>query len=74
VEVDFYIPEKSLAIQVCYNLNDDDTRKREVNALLKINKQFGDLKLMIITKDDFDTISIDNMEIEVVPVWRWLLG
>jgi predicted AAA+ superfamily ATPase len=73
VEVDFYIPEKSLAIQVCYDLKDESTRKREVNALLKMKNQFDDIDLMIITKDDENTIEINNTVIEVVPVWKWLL-
>ncbi len=73
VEVDFYIPAKHLAIQVCYNINDEETRKREVNALLKMNKQFENLELLIITKDDFEPIKIDNVEIKVVSLWKWLL-
>lgn len=73
VEVDFYIPAKHLAIQVCYNINDEETRKREVNALLKMNKQFENLELLIITKDDFEPIKIDNVEINVVSLWKWLL-
>jgi hypothetical protein len=73
VEVDFYIPEFQLAIQVCYQFNDELTLKREVNALIKMSKQFENLKLMIITKDDSDKISIEQQEIEVVPLWKWLL-
>ncbi len=73
VEVDFYIPEKHLAIQVCYDLKDDSTRKREVNALLKMKNQFGNIDLMVITKDDENSIEINNTVIEVVPVWKWLL-
>ncbi len=74
VEVDFYIPEKHLAIQVSYDLKDELTRKREVNALLKMKNQFDDIDLMIITKDDENTIEINNTVIEVVPVWKWLLN
>jgi len=73
VEVDFYIPEKQLAIQVCYDLKDESTRKREVNALLKMKKQFENIDLMIITKDEESNFEIDNIVIEVVPVWKWLL-
>jgi len=78
VEVDFYIPEKQLAIQVCYNIDDEATRKRELNALLKMGKQFENLKLMIITKDDSSLnitkeIEIVNHAIEIIPIWKWLL-
>ncbi len=35
-EVDFYVPEDELAIQVSYSLLDDETRKRETEALSKL--------------------------------------
>ncbi|MFZ4583224.1 MAG: ATP-binding protein, partial [Paludibacter sp.] len=73
VEVDFYIPESQLAIQVCYDINDEKTRKREVNALLKMAKQFENLKFIIITKDNSETIEVENQKIEVIPIWKWLL-
>ncbi|MFZ4724788.1 MAG: ATP-binding protein [Paludibacter sp.] len=73
VEVDFFIPDERLAIQVCYDMSDETTRKREINALLKMAKQFGKLKMLIITKDDTDTILVDSNTIEVLPVWKWLL-
>ncbi|MGB4415533.1 MAG: ATP-binding protein [Paludibacter sp.] len=73
VEVDFYIPEKQLAIQVCYDINDELTSKREMNALLKMNSRFENLKLMIITKDNTDTINVNNHIVEVLPIWKWLL-
>ena len=33
-EVDFYVPDAELAIQVCYSLRDADTRKRETETLI----------------------------------------
>jgi len=74
VEVDFYVPEKQLAIQVCYDMTLESTRKREVNALLKMNHQFPNLKFLIITKDITETIHEKNIKIEVVAVWKWLLS
>ena len=35
-EVDFYIPDDELAIQVSYSLRDEETRKRETEALQKL--------------------------------------
>ena len=73
-EVDFYIPENSTAIQVCYNLNDsDDTYNREVSALLKISKILECNKLLIITKETEQTLNIEGNMIEVIPIWKWLL-
>ena len=74
VEVDFYIPQTQLAVQVCYNLNDTETtRKREVNALLQFAKYTKIKKMLIITKDEENIISENGMDIEVIPIWKWLL-
>ena len=74
VEVDFYIPEDSIAIQACYDLNNiDGTFDREVDALLKFSKAFDCKKLMIITRDYEQQLKIENTTIDIVPVWKWLL-
>ena len=74
VEVDFYIPDEAIAIQVCYNLNNSDgTFAREVDALLKLPKVLECEKLMIITRDSEQTLEIDDKIIEVIPAWKWLL-
>jgi len=72
-EVDFFLPEQQLAIQVCYSLKDVETRKREVNALIYISKRFDIKKYTIITKDEEDNFSEGEIEINVIPVWKWLL-
>ena len=41
IEVDFYLDEGHKAIQVSYSLKDPETRKREVNALLKLAENVG---------------------------------
>jgi len=73
VEVDFYIPSEQLAVQVCYSLDDANTLKREVNALMKLHHQLSISKMVIITKDNNQQIVLDGCSIEVVEVWRWLL-
>lgn len=75
VEIDFYVPEKELAIQVCYSLEkDDETAKREISALVKMNKRIPCKHNLIITFDEQKTIQQDRLTIEVVPVWLWLLS
>jgi len=74
VEVDFYVLEEQLAVQVCYSMGDVETRKREVGGLLKMAKHLEIKKMMIITKDEEETILEQGVTIEVVPVWKWLLG
>jgi hypothetical protein len=72
IEVDFYIPEIQLAVQVCYSLLDPETRKREINALVKMSKRIDVKKWNIITKDEEETISDQGIIIEVIPAWKWL--
>ncbi len=75
VEVDFYIPDGATAIQVCYNLdNNDGTFDREVGALLKLSSVLECNKLMIITQENELVLEVDNKTIEVIPVWKWLLN
>ena len=74
IEVDFYLPETATAIQACYNLNNTDgTAEREISALLKLSNLLECKKLLIITNDLEKTISTGSKEIEVIPLWKWLL-
>ena len=75
VEVDFVIPEKEIAIQVCYTLGDEesDTFKRETKSLVTLAKRFPYKKLQIVTYSEEKTIYVNDTEIEVVPLWKWML-
>ncbi len=74
VEVDFYIPDEEIAIQVCYNLNSDsETYEREVGALVKLQRVQPCRRMIIITRDEEQKIEIDNNIIEVIPIYKWLL-
>lgn len=72
IEVDFYVPEVQWAVQVSYSLQDFETRKREINALVKMSKQIDVKRSIVITKDEEVTISEQGINIEVIPAWRWL--
>ncbi|MDR0680959.1 MAG: ATP-binding protein [Dysgonamonadaceae bacterium] len=75
VEVDFYIPEEELAIQVCYNLyNDDGTLERELNALLKLSKLYPCKKMFVVTFGEEKEFELENLKIKAIPVWKWLLS
>lgn len=71
-EVDFLIPDQAL-IQVCYNLGELATRKREVSALLKASEKHQVLSHLIITYNTEEIILEKGLEIKVIPVWKWLL-
>ncbi|MBS7357873.1 MAG: ATP-binding protein [Bacteroidales bacterium] len=73
VEVDFYIPEESTAIQVAYSIADQDTRKRETAALLALSDYQDVQHLQIITKDEEETFEEKGKVISVIPLWKWLV-
>ena len=73
VEVDFYIPDEELAIQVSYSIADNETYNREVGALKKLPKVKPCARRMIITYDEEDLITDEYGSIEVIPCWKWLL-
>ena len=73
-EVDFYIPEESTAIQVAYSMADQDTRKREAAALLALSDYQDVRHLMIVTKDEEETLEENGKVISVIPLWKWMMG
>ncbi|MCK4730067.1 MAG: ATP-binding protein [Candidatus Aenigmarchaeota archaeon] len=60
-------------IQVCYSLEDDDTRKREIKGLVKASEELKCRELLIISYDEEEEIKQDGFVIRVVPLWKWLL-
>ena len=74
VEVDFYIPDAATAIQVSYNpQKSDETWERESTALIKLSKVLDCKRLIILTYELEENIELKGLNIEVIPVWKWLL-
>lgn len=73
-EVDFYVPNEELAIQVSYSLNDQDTRKREIDALNKLPNRLPCSRRLILTYDEEEQIEDTHGIIEIVPCWKYLLN
>jgi len=73
VEVDFYVPEDELAIQVSYSIADPETEKREKEPLEKLPNMHPCRRRIIITYDEEGTLTDKNGSIEVIPCWKWLL-
>lgn len=72
-EIDFYVPDEELAIQVSYSLHDEETKKREVLALQKMAKRFPCTRRIILTYDEEDSLFDSIGAIEILPVWKWML-
>jgi predicted AAA+ superfamily ATPase len=76
-EVDFIVkdglqPEE--AIQVCWNLEEERTRKREVKALYSAMEIFHLESGIVITEDTEDREEADGKTIFFVPLWKWFLN
>lgn len=74
-EVDFIVREKNKisAIQVCYDPEEEDTKKREIKALIKCMNEFSLKESQVITFDHEDTEKVDNKKIYYIPLWKYLL-
>ena len=76
-EVDFYIPEENLLIQVSYDISDTETFKRETKALRKAMKHFQIDEGLIITKDasslSTETLDVNEGKLFIKSAWEWLL-
>lgn len=72
-EVDFYVPEDELAIQVCYSMRDEETLNREKTALTRLPKRLVCRRRIILTFDEATSFTDEYGTIEVLPCWKWLL-
>lgn len=73
IEVDFYVPSENLAIQVSMQVLDDvDTLKRETRAFVKLNDFIPNTKCLLITNSEETTLKCDDIEIDMIPAWKWL--
>ena len=74
VEIDFYVPDEKLAIQVSLQVLDDmDTRERETRAFVKLHNFIPDAKCLIVTNSEEASLECDGIPISVLPAWKCLL-
>jgi hypothetical protein len=75
-EVDFVVKDgikvKQL-IQVCYDVEYYDTRKREIDALGRASEQLKCENLQVITGGYRGIEEFRNKRINFLPLWMWLL-
>lgn len=73
IDVDFVIPDAGLAVQAAYSVS-GDARSREVGNLVKLaraDKRFT--RFVIVTHGESDAIKLDDVRIEVIPAYRFLV-
>jgi len=74
-EVDFVLKEGSKVvslIQVCYDISDYVTKKRELDPLLKTSGDFRCKDLKVITNDYEAKETHNGKKVVFVPAWKWL--
>ena len=59
-------------IQVTWDIEDEDTRKREIGGIKEAAKGTNCNKLTIVTREQKETIEEDGFRIEVVGIEEWL--
>ena len=75
-ECDFVIKEGlkiTQTIQVCYELNEDNT-ERETTGLAEAMDKFKLNEGVILTHNQEDSLKIGNKDITIKPVWKWFLN
>ncbi len=79
-EVDFVIKEGTKItklIQVCYDVSNPDTKKREIRSLIKARQELKCNELMILTNDYEAEESAEwfgeKAKIKFIPLWKWLI-
>ncbi len=75
-ECDFVLTQHNKivrAIQVCYDMSDPETRKREIKGLLAACKAFGLQDGTVVTYDEETTIEQNGIVIDVIPFYKWAL-
>ena len=76
LEIDFIIRKGSKIrqiIQVTQDLNNPDTREREIKSLVRAMQELNLNHGLILTEDEKETIHTKGKTINILPVYQWLL-
>jgi predicted AAA+ superfamily ATPase len=74
-EVDFYarIEGKEYLVNVSYIIENDKTRKRELDGLLEAMEYFHLDTAYLITKDEESVVEIEGKKVYILPLYKYLL-
>lgn len=76
-EVDFVIKENlkvTSLIQVCWNMQDEKTKNRELRSLHKGMKALNITDATIISDTTEGEEKLNGYTVKIVPLWKWLLA
>jgi len=72
-EVDFYLPDKKLLVNVSYDISDAKTFEREIKGLQEAMTELKLTNAYLITDNKKETMVVKKQTIHIVPLWEWLL-
>jgi predicted AAA+ superfamily ATPase len=75
-EVDFLVQQqnrKKNLIQVCWDISDEDTKKRELNSLTQAMNELKLTNGLILTYNNEQKLQVENRRITVMPVYKWMI-
>lgn len=73
LDIDFFIPSSGEVFQVSWVL-DSLSSTREIMGLVKARKLIEEAsRFIILTYDTENIIHMDDFDIEVIPLWKWML-
>lgn len=74
IDIDFYVPDEGIAVQAAYSIS-GEAREREVGNLVKLAKVDDSVtRLVIVTKEEEETIEHDGVIVKAAPAWKFLLA
>lgn len=76
-DVDFVVCERGqprMLIQACYDLTDETTRKRELNALVRASSQLRIKNSLIVTWEEEGVVVVEKLHVRLIPLWKFLTG
>ena len=60
-------------VQVCENMSDEKTRKREVSSLVEAMAEQKISESIIVTRNESELIKTESGIVKLVPIWQFLL-
>ena len=79
-EIDFVTTQrnaegkKCTIYQVAYSLSGKEVRERELRGLPETARYLNAKKVVVLTLNEEDRLLINEIQVDVIPVWKWLLG
>lgn len=74
LEVDFFVPQKKMLIQVTQKFDLQETEEREQKALISAKGELEKInKLILVAEGTRQDIEIEGSKIQVIPLYEWLL-